>query len=401
VPRKGRRSIPSLLMDRHYGPFLFGKIISSSGVWTQNLAAAVLMYQLTSSAFMVGLVSSVQLFPTALLALHAGALTDRFDRRLVLLSGRIISGVAMSGLTVAILTRGIDGFGGPVVLLVAMGASGIGWAISAPSIQAIIPSIVDERDLEAAITANGAVPSIARSAGPALGAALIALGGPAAAFAVSAGSHLLFAFILLTLVRTRQTQKPKGTPHILGGVRYLMKDRATALLIAGVALVNFGAEPVLTLSPSIADDLGLGPESVGLLVSSFGVGAVLTTFLIRPIRTLVTLKTTSYVGYLIAALGLVFVSASSTLTGALLAFGLNGMGFMLGTIAVNTRIQTRTPDEVRGRVMAIWGLAALGLRPLAALMNGYVADNFSITAAILASAAIAVIAAQCTRIPRE
>lgn len=391
------RTLRSLLADRNYGPFLFGKTLSSAAVWAQNMAAAVLMFELTRSAFMVGLVSTLQFLPTALLALYAGVLTDQFDRRRLLMLGRATSGIAMGGLALLIGVRGIEGFGGPPVLLFAMGISGVGWAIGAPSMQALIPAIVDLRDLEAALAANAAVPSIARSVGPVLGAGLLVLGGPPAAFAAASAGHLLLGLILV-FIRTRPLERPKGRPKMFGGLAYLAEDRYVAALIVGVAFLNFGAEPVMTLSPSIADGLGEGAQTVGYLVSSFGVGAIFMTLVLRMVRSILTLRQTSHLGYLVAAGGLVVVALSTTLTGALAGFFVNGLGFMMATVAVNTRIQQRIPEVVRGRVMAIWSLAFLGLRPVAALTNGWMADEFGVRPAVLASAAIAVIAAQFTRV---
>jgi MFS family permease len=391
------RTFRSLLLDRNYGPFLVGKTLSSSAVWAQNMAAAVLMYQLTRSAFMVGLVSTLQFLPTALLALYAGVLTDQFDRRRLLMLGRATSGVAMGGLAIMIIVRGVEGFGGPPALLFAMGVSGVGWAISAPSMQALIPAIVEMRDLEPALAANAAVPSIARSVGPVLGSGLLLLGGPPAAFGAAAAGHLLLGLILV-FIRTRPVKKPQGRPTMLGGLRYLVKDRYVALLIIGVAFLNFGAEPVMTLSPSIADGLGVGDQTVGYLVSSFGIGAIFMTLGLRSVRSSLSLRQTSHAGYLIAAVGLVIVAFSMTLSGALAGFFINGLGFMMATVAVNTRIQQRIPESVRGRVMAIWSLAFLGLRPVAALLNGWMADQVGVRSAILTSAAIAVLAAQFTRV---
>lgn len=311
--------------------------------------------------------------------------------------GRALSGVAMGGLALAILVLGLDDFGGPPVLLFAMGISGIGWAISAPSMQALIPAIVEMRDLEPALAANAAVPSIARSVGPVLGAGLLVIGGPAAAFAAASAGHLLLG-VILAFVRTRPLSKATSRPKILGGVRYLASDRYVTLLIIGVAMLNFGAEPVMTLSPSIADALDLAPEAVGYLVSAFGIGAILMTLVLRPVRAVLNLRQTSHLGYVIAASGLVVVATTSSFLGAIAGFLINGLGFMMATVAVNTRIQKRIPEELRGRVMAIWGLAFLGLRPVAALANGWMADGIGVRPAVLASAAVALISAQFTRV---
>src|SRR5690606_5103317 len=125
-----RRTAWQLLFDRNFGPFTAGKILSSCGNWVQQVAAAVFMFELTHSALMVGTVGAVQFAGPLVLALWTGALTDRHDRRKLLMVGRLVSGMSAGLLPVLILMFGMDAFGGPVVLLLAAAAMGVGHAIS-------------------------------------------------------------------------------------------------------------------------------------------------------------------------------------------------------------------------------------------------------------------------------
>jgi MFS family permease len=393
TPTARGRTAPALLRDRNFGPFVVGKIVSSCGVWIGQIAAAVLMFELTRSAFMVGAVSMMLFAGPLLLALWTGALVDRRDRRRLLMVGRGISALAAGMLALLLVGSGVN----PQVLLVSAAVMGVGHAVSLPAMQALTPGLVPDEDLEQALAFASVAPSIARTVGPALGAGLLLLGGPALAFATAAATHGFFVLVLVW-VRARPQRREDGRPSIFGGLRYLVHDRTTLVLMAGVAMMAFGADPVITLTPSLADRLGGGSELVGLFASVFGVGAVLVVVAFRRLRGMLTLRLVGVAGYLVVGLGLVVAAVVPSVQGAAVGFLINGAGFMMATVALTTRIQRRVPDELRGRVMALWGVAFLGSRPVAAPINGAVADLVSVQTAMLAAAVVVVAAALLARV---
>ena len=381
------RGTLALLRDPAFGPFMGGKLLSSGGMWVQNLAAAVLMFRLTESAVMVGMVSVLQFVPLLLFSLWAGALSDRVDRRRMLMVGRSISGLSVAVL--AALLFADESLVGPAVLLVTVFAMGSGFAISNPAMQALIPALVRKADLEQALAVNAAAPSLARTVGPAVGAGLLLVGGPAAAFAVAASGHFVFAGVLV-FVRARPHIRPASRPSVLGGLRYLLGDRKAGLLVLGVAMLGFGADPVVTLTPSLAAGLGGGDAVVGLFASAFGVGAVTLTLTFSQLRQHVSLRMVGIAGFWVLAAGLAVVAVAPVIAVGAAGFYVAGAGFMMATVALNTRIQRRVPDELRGRVMALWGLAFLGSRPFAALVNGSVADLLDVRSALTVAAVLTV-----------
>jgi MFS family permease len=391
------RGPAALLRDRTFGVYFGGKLVSSCGMWIQNLGSAVLMFELTRSAFMVGMVSVLQFLPAVLFALVAGALTDQFDRRKLLITGRTIAGGSVIVLAQLLTLLGTDGFGGPATLLLLVFIAGIGWTLSNPAQQALIPGLVPPRDLESALALNASAPSIARTVGPAIGAALL-LGGPMFTFWVGGLAHLAFAFVLLFIRARRPQLKPKERPNIWGGLHYLRGDRKAMALMIAVALVAIGADPIVTLSPSLAEQLGRGSEAVGLLASAFGLGAVLFTMSVRLVRKAIGLRMVGILGFWILATGLLVAAMGTHLWVALAGFGIAGIGFMMGSVTLNTRIQRRVPDEVRGRVMGLWGMAFLGSRPIGAALNGTLADTFSIRAALVVVAIMMVLASLLVRV---
>ena len=395
-PVVGRRGAGALMRDRNFGPFFFAKVVSASGIWASNVAAAVLMFDLTRSAFMVGAVSMVQFLPPLVLSVWTGSLSDRVDRRKLLMVGRAVSGTAVGILGLLLAIRGSGGFGGPFVLLAGALVIGVGFAISAPAGQALVPALVPDEDLEQALALNSAGPSIARTVGPAVGAGLLVLGGPALAFIVSAASQLIDVPVL-AFIRARPSPRPKDRPKALGGVRYLIADRKAGLLMLGVAAIAVGADPAVTLTPPMADELG-GSELVGVLVSCFGVGAVVLTFFLHPLRRYVNLRMLGVGGFWVMAAGLTVAAFGRNVVVAGAGFFCAGTGFMMATVALNTRVQRRVPDELRGRVMALWAVAFLGSRPIAALLNGSVAELLSVRTALLTSAAISLGASMLARV---
>lgn len=170
------------------------------------------------------------------------------------------------------------------------------------------------------------------------------------------------------------------------------------MLVIGMALLAFGVDPVITLTPSMADQLGGGSALVGLFASAFGVGAILAIVLFRVIRRLLSLRRTSVAGFLFVALGLACAAVAPSVAGGATSFLIAGAGFMMAAVALNTRVQGRVPDELRGRVMALWGVAMLGSRPLAAPVNGAIADHASVTVALLGAAAIVLASALLVRV---
>lgn len=393
----GGRTALTLLRDRMFGPFLIGKILSSCGNWIQQIAAAVLMFELTRSALMVGATGVAMFAGPLVLALWTGVLTDRRDRRRLLMVGRALSGGAAGALALLLAIRGPDGFGGPPALLIVVAVMGVGHALSIPAMQALTPGLVPPEDLEPALALGSVAPSIARTVGPAIGAGLLLVGGPGLAFAAAAVTHWTFV-VILAWVRARPQLREKGRPGIFGGLRYVVSDRNAGLLMIGIALLGFGADPVITLTPSLADDLGGGSELVGLFASMFGVGAVLSATLFRQIRRLLSLRVVGIAGFAVVSAGLVIAALIETVAGAAVGFVVAGAGFMMATVALNTRVQRRVPDELRGRVMALWGVAFLGSRPLAAPINGGIADLTSPGVAMLVAAAIVLAAALFARV---
>lgn len=384
------RPLKALLADRAVSSFLFGKLLSSVSLWAQSVAAAALMYELTGSALLVGLIGALQTAPTAILALFAGAWSDRVSRRKLLAVGRTAAGTAMIVLGASAALGTLRSGEGAWILAALIGVSGVGWAIGSPSMSALLPTLVPPRDLEAALSLNAMIPGVARTVGPLVGGIVLLARGPSAAFLMAGCGHLIFALVLAQI--REPARSPMVTkPRILGGLQYLRDDRRSLRLIVGIGLLNFGAEPSLTLAPSIAAHEDVALASMSIIVSSFGAGALIGAVLFRMVRRRLALQQVSVVGCSVCSGGLMITALFADPLSVIGGFLMNGFGFILASVAINTRVQERIPESHRGRVMAIWSLAFFGLRPVSALVNGGLADALGWRVAVCGSALMTLI----------
>jgi MFS family permease len=368
-----RRS--SLLVDRTFGPYFFGNLTSNIGTWFQQVAAAVVVHRLTGSSTMVGMVGAAQFAPALLLAPWTGAAADRFDRRRLLIAAQSLAFVAAACLAVWTLAVGVDGLPGPWPVMATALLIGLGNALSIPAQQALVPALVSPELLDEAVALNSVTFNLARAVGPALGGVVLVALGAGVAFAVNAVTYLALVGALM-VIRPRPVQRAGSSTSVWVGIRYLRHDSTAAVLLGAVALLGIGADPIITLSPALSHLMASGSDAdalVGYLVSAFGLGAVLATTSIRRLRRAGVVRASS-LGLGLLALGVAGLSWAPTPLPALAAALVAGGGFLLGVTSLTAALHQRIPEELRGRVMALWGVAFLGSRPVAALADGYLAD---------------------------
>jgi predicted MFS family arabinose efflux permease len=265
---------------------------------------------------------------------------------------------------------------------------------------ALLPAIVREGELPSAVALNSLPFTIARGIGPALGALIASTLGPAAAFGAAAVTHAVFA-LAMTRIVIRHIHRPTGRDRrIRAALHYLRADRPTVLLMLGVTALGIGVDPSVTLTPSLARDLGGGAGLVGVLASAFGVGAGGAYLVLRRWRERFGLASTAVTGLCVFAAATVLLALSTIPELSVTAFVLCGTGMTFALTSQTTLIQQRVPENLRGRVMAIWSVAYLGSRPLAAAYNGAVADAVSVTAALLSVAIVLAVGAWFVRLSR-
>ncbi|MEX2375211.1 MAG: MFS transporter [Dehalococcoidia bacterium] len=383
----------ALLRDPVLGPFLAGSLTSNVGTWMQNVAAAIVVFDLTGSAFFVGLLVAAQFGPALLLSPWAGALADRVDRRLLLIASQTLAGMAALVLALWTAISGPEGLPGPWPLFGAAVLIGIGYAFSIPSLQALVGALVDRPDLEGALALNSVSFNLARAVGPATGALVMVTWGPAAAFGLNAATYAVFILVLALMprrkVELRDASRGTGSDgSVREGFRFVLADRPLLLLIVGVGALGFASDPVNTLAPAVADALGGGDALVGMLVSAFGVGSVLAATVVTWVRRRVSQGMVALVGLGMLSAGMAALAVAPQPVTAVTSLAVAGFGFLLAITSLTAQIYARVPDDYRGRVLALWGVAFLGSRPLAGLVDGALADEFSAHIAVAFAAGV-------------
>ncbi|BBX67597.1 MFS transporter [Mycolicibacterium psychrotolerans] len=377
------RGAVGLMFDRVFGALFWGKMFSVVAVWTHGIVAAIVIYDATRSALMVGMVGVVQFGPQLLLTPTSGKWADTGNPVRQILLGRVFC-VAGSGLVAGWLfaAPSVHGTAAAVAVLLGSLLVGFGFAVGGPAMQSIVPSLIRDGELSTAMALNSIPMTIGRIVGPAAGAYLAAHLGPAAAFAASAGLHLVFAVFLILVRFPAPPPRRSGADYrVRVAVRYVLGDRRLLLALIAVTVVGVASDSSITLTPSVADALGGGAGLVGMLSAVFGVGAAIAMAVLALLRGRIGADLVSWLGLWGLAAGCAVLAVGTAAPVAIGGFALAGLGFGWAMTGLGTVVQEQAPEELRGRIMALWLVGFLGSRPLAAAVLGGTADAVSVYAA--------------------
>lgn len=384
----------TLVLDRTFGPWFWGNLVSNTGNWLFNVVASIELFRLTGSATWVAFVSVSQFLPLVVLSPWAGALSDRRDRRRVLLVGQAVAALAAAALATTVLVAP-SGLTSPWPVLLAALGIGLGQAVAKPAQNSLVPLLVAPRDLARGVSLTSLTFSVGRALGPASAGALLAAGGAEVAFVLNAVTYVPFLVALVVLRPAPQELSAEGRrwrDDARAGLSHAWRDRPTAALLAAIALTGFLADPAITLSPPLAVAIGGDDSVVAAIVSAFGVAAILGAIVAGRASDERAAVGLVRVGLLTSSLGLALAAAAPGPVVAVLAFAALGAGSVLAATALTTGLQRHVPDVLRGRVMALWAVAFLGTRPLAALVDGIIADAVGVRVAILVQLPVVVLA---------
>ena len=375
------RSNLRLLAYGNFGPYFFGNLLSQCGTWFQNIAQALLIFRLTHSTLLVGVVNFAQFVGVFALAPWAGTAADRFDRKRLLVVTQI-GAMVVTALLAAL--SALDLAPSPVVIGLAL-VLGLSTAFAIPAQQALVPLLVSGRDLPPAIALNSVSFTLARAIGPALGAVVVEALGIPAAFAINSLSYLGLIGGLL-LVRPRpQVLRHKERARLRDSIALVRQDLRLAGLLTIIVGVTLAADPVNTLTPAFATQVFHHSDSLtGYLVAAFGLGAAVAGFSVggradgAERRMAVTAAVTGA--------GMVAFGLSPGVAVALVVLFVAGFGFLATTTTATTVVQLEVDDSQRGRVMALWSVAFLGVRPFGSLADGGLAAGIGVRGAAVVMA---------------
>jgi MFS family permease len=370
-----------VLANRNFWPYFVGNLASNSGTWFQNIAQVLLVYRLTGSPFLVGVVNFSQFAAVLFLAPVAGTAADRFDRRRLVIVMQILA----AGLAATLAVMAAVGQPSAYAVIAIALALGVTTALSTPALQAIVPSLVSRAELPAAIALNAVTYNLSRALGPIAGVFVIARWNIPTALAINALSYVALIFAMLTVTPLTAQITPSERPRLRDSARMVRARSELWIPLVVVGLVSLTADPVNTLTPSFATDVYSRPDTfTGFLVGAFGSGAVLAAVLVtgrwHPSQRLLVVT----LGLLALGIG-AFALSTTALIGVVGLF-VGGFGYLSSVSAATSLLQLDLADEHRGRTMGLWSVSFHGARPIASLVDGTIAATIGIRAAGLTMA---------------
>ncbi len=361
-------------------------VISNIGAWMNSMGAAWLMTSLSDRPLFVALVQTAAALPMFLLALPAGALADIVDRRRYLLFVQV--GMLIVAVTLTMITW-LD-WTTPWLLLVLTFGLGIGAALTAPACQATTPELVPTTMLPAAISLNSAGINVSRSIGPAIGGLIIASAGPAAAFAINAASFLAIIMALYLWRREPHSSMLPAERFLSAmrlGIRHVRQSPPLKRVLIRTAIFFPFASALWALLPLIArSELNRGASGYGILLSIFGIGAVLGWLILPGLRNRMTSNTIVMTATLVFGIAMILIAVFKVFSVANVALLFAGMAWITVLSSLNVAVQQLVPNWVRARAVSIYIVVFFAGMTGGSAIWGEIASRFDIATALLCAA---------------
>jgi MFS family permease len=384
------------MRHRTFRIVFLGAFASNIGTWMQNVVLGAYAYDLTHSATFVGVIIFAQLGPTLVLPMVGGLLADKVDRRRFLILLSIEQLVFSLGVALVVVSPHPS----KVLLVVMVLGVGCGSAMFGPAYSAILPGLVGRADMPGAISLNSAQMNASRVIGPVIGGVLYSLIGPAWIFVGNAATYLFVVAALLIVTLPAVPQSPVEASRwrqLTAGVRVAREDPVvgrclvTVFVFSLLALAFIGQMPVVA-AHNLGIDLSKSPD-YGILYASFGTGALLGAISIGTVFARTSkpmLVRVCLVGYSVALLGFALERSPWP---AYINVAVVGAFYFAFITALNTTLQSRLAENVRGRVMALWMMGFGGTVGIGNLLIGPVVEAVGITDVLLFGAAVALVLA--------
>jgi MFS family permease len=354
--------------------FFAGQLISLIGTWMQNVAQSWLVYRLTGSSVLLGMVGFAGQIPVFLISPLGGLIADRYSRHRTVMATQISAMLLAFILAALTLTGRVEVW--HIFVLAAL--LGVVNAFDIPARQAFLVEMVGREDLINAIALNSSMFNGARIVGPAVAGILVAAIGEGWCFFANAVSYIavIAGLAMMKVVPAAQLQKASAIGHIAEGFRFVAHAAPIRVLLLLLGLVSLTGMPYAVLMPVFADHIfHSGARGLGILMGFSGVGALIGALAlatrqgIRGLGRWVAVSTGAFGASLI-----LFSFSRQLWIGAALLIPV-GLSMMIQMGASNTLIQTMTPDHLRGRVMAVYSMMFMGMAPIGALLSGVLADR--------------------------
>ncbi|WP_076382568.1 MFS transporter [Filimonas lacunae] len=377
------------LRYRNFKLFFYGQSISLIGTWMQKTAVSWLVYRLTGSAVLLGVVGFASLIPSLVLSPLAGSYIERRNRYRVLVTTQVASMLQAGALALLIYFRI---YNIPIIVLLSL-IQGIINAFDVTCRQSLLMEMVEDKDdLPNAIALNSSMANFARIAGPAgAGIILSTLGEDFCFFS----NFLSYVPVLLCLFMMRLQLPPVSSKdtsiwnELQEGFKYVSGDRQLSSMIAMIGISSLFVIPFNTLIPIFAKDLFNGTaKTFSWFESMAGVGSIASAIYLANLKHGKSMISVMTVATVIFGSSLLLLACSSSLPMALLFMGLSGVGMMAQTSAINTYIQTHAAPAMRSRAISYYVMAYQGIIPVGSLLAGYMAQIWGARATVFVEGTI-------------
>lgn len=399
-----RRSRWQLLRHHDFRWYFAGSLLSNLGTWLQSTAQVILAYQLTHSVFSVGLVVSAQFVGVLLLSPWAAVIADRIGGRVTLAASQAASAV-IAGLMAWAYSLHLLG---EQALIAGALALGLAFSLALPLQTSLVPTLVEPADTEAAMAMNSVSYNAGRALAPALSVLVLAFTGPDLIFALNAASFMIFAIILGRLKPAARDRWLLATPareapgqrraRVLDGVKAARNHRRIMLLLAIVAAVTFADDPILVLSPGLAHTaLHVSSDWAAYFIAALGWGTVLGSLAPARRGTVIdpsgTSRRAAWSLLLLALSVIVFARGFTAQVSLLTAFLAGAAALFTGAAAQALIVGLHRETAVS--IAGLWAIAWAGTKPIASLVDGWLASNVGIWPASVLLACPAIALALC------
>ncbi len=375
-PHPNRPSLWSVFQSRNYTLFFSGQFLSLMGSWMQTIGQAWLVYRLTGSSLALGLIGFLQMGPVFFLSPLGGMLADRVDRRKLIMLTQIAFLTQAAIMTTLVFTDRVQ-----LWHVAGLGLFfGVVNAIDIPMRQSFTVELVGRDRLQSAIALNAIMFNMARVVGPAVAGVTIASVGEGWCFALNAISYVA-VLVSLALMRTASVARIERTrplQDLIDGFRYVAGHREIRMVLMALAVTSFAGGPYLTLMPVFAEEvLGAGPQGYGGLMTAVGAGALCGAFVMHRLTGEV-LRMAPAVAAMTFGVAIVAFSFARDFALAAALVLPAAFSLMLQGSSTNIIVQLNVDERMRGRVMAYYTMAFLGMMPFGSLAAGAVADAIGV-----------------------
>lgn len=381
---KAIRATFRALQYRNFRLFFAGQSISLIGTWMQSIAMSWLVYRLTGSALLLGVVAFAAQIPTFILSPFFGVVADRYNRHRIIILTQTLSMLQAFTLAVLTLTGNIA-----VWHILALGVFlGCINSLDIPARQSFLIEMVEKKEvLGNAIALNSAMFNAARLIGPTVAGILVAVVGEGICFLINAISFIAVIAGLLLMKLNSKKPAPKGL-NVFGelkeGVRYAFGSLQIKSILSLLAVISMMGMSYVVLMPIFAKEVHHGgAHTLGFLMATVGVGALIATLYLASRKDPLKLEKIIPSSAVIFATGLIFFALSRVFWFSLLMLVVTGFGFMVTTASCNTVIQTVVEDDKRGRIMSLYTMAFMGTAPIGSLLAGALASALNASNAII------------------